>query len=64
VPGHHGLILAEEVRFERTDAFAPPVFKTDAISLSATLPNWSGHRESNPTGRLGRPVHGRSAMPA
>ncbi len=32
--------LAEAVRFELTDPFEPPVFKTGAIDHSATLP-WS-----------------------
>ncbi len=31
-------ILAEAVRFELTDPFEPPVFKTGAIDHSATLP--------------------------
>ncbi len=30
--------LAEAVRFELTDPFEPPVFKTGAIDHSATLP--------------------------
>jgi hypothetical protein len=32
------LYLAEAVRFELTDPFEPPVFKTGAIDHSATLP--------------------------
>ena len=31
-------VLAEAVRFELTDPFEPPVFKTGAIDHSATLP--------------------------
>ena len=30
--------MAEAVRFELTDPFGPPVFKTGAIDHSATLP--------------------------
>ena len=32
------VFLAEAVRFELTDPFEPPVFKTGAIDHSATLP--------------------------
>lgn len=32
-------IPAEEVRFELTGPFGPPVFKTGAFNRSATLPN-------------------------
>ncbi len=34
----HGVYLAEAVRFELTDPFESPVFKTGAIDHSATLP--------------------------
>ena len=34
----NSFLLAEEVRFELTDACASPVFKTGAIDHSATLP--------------------------
>ncbi len=32
--------LAEAVRFELTNPFGLPVFKTGAIDHSATLPTW------------------------
>ena len=32
-------LLAEAVRFELTDSFPSPVFKTGAIDHSATLPS-------------------------
>ncbi len=32
-------VLAEAVRFELTDGFPSPVFKTGAIDHSATLPS-------------------------
>jgi hypothetical protein len=36
----HGILnLAEAVRFELTDSFPSPVFKTGAIDHSATLPS-------------------------
>jgi hypothetical protein len=36
--GRFALFLAEAVRFELTDPFESPVFKTGAIDHSATLP--------------------------
>lgn len=32
-------VLAEAVRFELTDSFPSPVFKTGALNRSATLPH-------------------------
>jgi hypothetical protein len=51
----HG-VLAEAVRFELTDPFESPVFKTGAIDHSATLP-WgeivtASQAETSPVARL------------
>ena len=45
--------LAEEVRFELTEPFDPPVFKTGALSLYAILPWWA-RGESNPQNRVSK----------
>ena len=44
--------LAEAVRFELTDPFGPPVFKTGAIDHSATPPQGA---HSNTTRGLAKP---------
>ena len=44
--------LAEAVRFELTDPFGPPVFKTGAIDRSATPPQGA---HSNTTRGLAKP---------
>lgn len=41
-PGGIGGPLAETVKFELTDSYPPPVFKTGALNRSATFPDGAG----------------------
>ena len=43
------VILAEAVRFELTEPCGSPVFKTGALSLSATLPILVGTEGNDPS---------------
>lgn len=57
--------LAEQVGFEPTGTFAPPVLKAGALDLSAIAPNWRMGRGLNPRAlsglRYSRPLHYHSA---